>query len=55
MNLNNLVVRHSRESGNPDSLWKPCEASQNLGFVRFTGCISLLDSRLRGNDGVLCV
>jgi len=28
------------------------EAGQHLGFVRFAGCLSLLDSRLRGNDGI---
>jgi hypothetical protein len=26
------------------------EAVQHWGFVRFAGCLSWLDSRLRGND-----
>jgi len=29
------------------------EAEQHRGFVRFAGCLSLLDSRLRGNDGLM--
>ena len=29
------------------------EAGQHRGFVRFAGCFFLLDSRLRGNDGLM--
>jgi len=31
----------------------PREAGQYLSFVRFAGCLSLLDFRLRGNDGLM--
>ena len=33
--------RHSREAG------------LHKNFVRYTGCLFLLDSRLRGNDGLM--
>jgi hypothetical protein len=41
MNTKNLLTRHSRE------------AERHPGFVRVAEYLSLLDSRLRGNDEVL--
>jgi hypothetical protein len=43
------LSRHSRESGNPDNQTRRVAAQQH-GFVRCAGCLSLLDSRVRGND-----
>jgi hypothetical protein len=63
MNPDNPLTRHSRAGGNPDDRKNSREAGQYLGlavprnspqaarFVRFAENLSLLDSRLRGNDG----
>ncbi|MDE2310418.1 MAG: hypothetical protein KGL01_06270 [Betaproteobacteria bacterium] len=51
---NNPLTRHSRAGGNPDDLKISHEVGQHCGFVRFAGCLFLLDSRLRGNDAIFC-
>jgi hypothetical protein len=52
-NASSTKLRHSRAGGNPDDLIISREAGQHRGFVRFAVCLFLLDSRLRGNDGLV--
>ena len=45
------LARHSRAGGNPVDNPSTCKAGQHPYLVRFAEHLSLLDSRLRGNDG----
>jgi hypothetical protein len=53
MNTVKLQSRHSGAGRNPDSQITSRAAGQYLGFVRYAGCLFLLDSGLRRNDAAI--